>query len=313
MDLHWQHPEWLWALAALPVVALLTWRSRALPTRRARVLCAALRCAVCVLLPAALAQPYATRETPDAGAPAVVFLVDRSESLGVSDDAVDARVAEYQRSLPAGVKTTVLNFAGDTWPAGAAGPHPTDETNLEQALRAAAGEFPDSPNRQVVLFTDGRATTGDAAGAAEELHARGEVVHAVAVGRNVRRGPRLTGLTPPAQATIGQPARLTVRLASDWPANALVRVRDAHGVEQASRSIAVDGERAVVLLVKPEQARRAGMVGRCVRRGSAAGRGRYRRGTLLRGRRAESPARGPLSGRDRLPGRGLGPTPAGSR
>ncbi|MFH0980372.1 MAG: VWA domain-containing protein, partial [Planctomycetota bacterium] len=251
--MHWQHPEWLWALWALPIIGLLTWRSRSLPVKRSKTVCAAIRGVVWTLLLVALAQPYATRRTTDAGSAAVIFLLDRSESIGLSDDAVNVRVADYRQALPAQVKTCALDFAGVTWPTGTPGPHPCDETNIEQALRTAGTEFPDAPNRQVIVFTDSRATTGDAVRAAEELRAQGAVVHVVPMGQNVRRGPRITGLTPPALATVGQPARLTVRLASDWSANATVRVLDARGIEQARRSIAVDGDRAVVLLVKPEQ------------------------------------------------------------
>ena len=205
------------------------------------------------LILVALAQPYAVGRRAEQHSPAVVFLVDHSDSVGDAAASVASLIEGYSNALSSGVRTSALEFAGSAWPAGTPRPVQRDGTNIAKALDVASTEFSDSANRQFILFTDGQGTTGVANLVAQRLCAQGDTIHVVPIGQKVPRGPRIIGVTPPSAATIGRPTRVEARLASDWPADVTVRLLDSEGVEQARKRITIDGQRVLTLTMKPER------------------------------------------------------------
>ncbi len=189
MSIRFDHPEWLWGLALLPVLAgaLLAWGgSMSLPRRWTAIV---LRAGLLALLLAMLAGVTAVRTTSKL---AVVAVVDTSLSVRSyapsgrgPDGEMIAPVESVRRWLMAASAKRgpedllgVVAFDGSaavlTLPtAGDALQHPielqpTDGTNLGEAIRLAVAAFPRDATRRMVVISDGVATAGDARAAARE-------------------------------------------------------------------------------------------------------------------------------------------------
>jgi len=179
-----------WALAGLApafVVVVLSLRRRALLGRAATLL----------VLAVALAGPEVAvqrrRET-------VVFLVDRSASVG--DEAAAALAQFVDPVTSRGGEVGIITFAETPqvtrWPGLGeipGGAVPISGTDIGAAVDLAVALAPTGAT-QLVLLSDGRATSGDVLAAAARARDRGVPVHVFPVGRTdlVRvaelRGPR---------------------------------------------------------------------------------------------------------------------------
>jgi Ca-activated chloride channel family protein len=215
-------PEWLWLLAALP---LLAWRVAAGRARRARDWSALgnpwgtgpsagggagwLAAAFCLVI--ALAQPRwgRTERPPLPPGHDVVLALDVSRSMA-AEDAVPHRLGRAVESagslIPAlgakrGDRVAVVAFAGrgvtrcpltenlgavaDTLGELRPGSIRPGGTDLGAAIDAALEAFDDQDHAQgrtVVLFSDGEDHAGSWRAAVERARERGVTVHAVAVG-----------------------------------------------------------------------------------------------------------------------------------
>ncbi len=188
MTLEFGAPRAMWLLALLPVIWL---AGNAGLRLRARHWSTAVRMFLLVSVVAALAQPVlsipATKTT-------LIYLVDGSQSVS----------ARALNAVAQAIETTNAALRPDTWRILAFGGHASsvadttalrrlasapagdalverlapDRSNLEQALAAARAEIPPSSNGQIVLFSDGHQTEGDALRAAERLAAAGVPVFA---------------------------------------------------------------------------------------------------------------------------------------
>ena len=192
MAWQWEHPWVLWTLAALPGVWLVAWRGRTQHAWWAAALSTVVRTIVLALLLVALAGPFDVARSTNREPAAVVFLMDRSASVEKHGESIAASISQFRSALPSVVRTVELAFAGTVWPASERASHDGNETDLEAALKAARARCPESLNRQIVLFTDGRATRGDALSIARQLHADGVPVHVCPVGTATPLGPRLS-------------------------------------------------------------------------------------------------------------------------
>ncbi len=218
--MHLAQPEWLWFLAALPLLAALAMVGRA---RKARDWAALgqsgqpagrratlwLFAAVCLSL--ALARPRWGRsdEPPRPGGHDVVIAIDVSRSMAAMDAVPDRLGLAVESAVSLvnalgqveGDRAAVVAFAGRgvlrcplTRNLGAAvatlralkpGVIQPGGTDLAAGLDAALDAFDDQDHaggRSVVIFSDGEDLAGHAIEAAERLRARGVIVHAVAVG-----------------------------------------------------------------------------------------------------------------------------------
>jgi len=218
-----------WALVGLvPALGLLvlSWRRRALLGRALTL----------ALLALALAGPEIglrqTRET-------VVFLVDRSASVGEAAaqalDELEAPVASR------GGEVGIITFAEaphvGRWPG--VGEIPDGRapaaygTDIGAAVDLALALAPTGPT-QIVLLSDGRATSGDALAASARARAQGIPVHVVPVGRaDLVRVAELTG---PREAPLGI-LKLDVTIEATRATPATVRV---YRRGESVRSLSVD-------------------------------------------------------------------------
>jgi Ca-activated chloride channel family protein len=225
------HPEWLWLLVIVPMLA--AWAVRA-QGRRVRDWAALgqggqpggdsgwgwLAAVACLIV--ALAQPRWGRDVGEALPPGhdVVLLVDVSRSMG-AEDAVPSRLGvavEAAESLVAalgrepGDRAAVVAFAGRgvvrcpltenlgavvealrALRPGAVRPGGTD---LAAGLAAALEAFDDQEHaegRAVVLFSDGEDLAGAWGGILPRLRESGLIVHAVAIGDPGRGHPVPSG------------------------------------------------------------------------------------------------------------------------
>jgi hypothetical protein len=208
---------WLVLLAAL-LVALAVWAYRfAVPplpraTRAGLRTLRSLAFAVLVLL---LAQPVLER--PLAGALHVAVLVDRSASMSLPEPgggdragAAGRAAAEIERAWRGRAAVRVLPFASrlgaDTARIG-----PRGATAIGDALAALGASAEGQEVGAVVVVSDGAGNAGeDPVDAARRL---GVPVHAVVVG-SAGADRAVTGLEAPAEAQVGRPVPVRVRVTS---------------------------------------------------------------------------------------------------
>jgi len=232
MDLiRFANPYWL--LAAVPAwAAILLFALASSPRRPGARGRAALACMAAGLLAAALAGP-SLRVLREGPCP-VRFLEDVSPSMrpAARSHADAGALPPYAAAVPAG-QSGLVRFPQES-PAA-----PAARTDIQQALEQAAAGIPGDCG-VLVLYTDARETAGDAVRAAESLAARGLRVYAVAPNFEPR-DVRVAGLSAPAQAPLGVPVPLKIRLASTVPAKATVRLarRPADGAARVAE-VSVD-------------------------------------------------------------------------
>lgn len=238
MSVTFAHPVWLLlALAALPCIWTV-WKWFGSMSRARALSAAAARASLLALLAMALAGAASVRRSDRV---AVIGVVDVSDSVRQYADAFAdlpadasgrrARVSEViqdwlsrtaeQRSPDDAIG--LVTFAGDA----AAVTIPTSErsvdfpmdvrlregTNIERSLRFAQGLFPPGAARRVVLFSDGRATSGDALETARELGALGTRIDVVPIAYSVANEVMISAIDAPPNAAAD--AKIRVRVVLD--------------------------------------------------------------------------------------------------
>jgi len=218
-----------WALIGLlPALAILV-----LSLRRRSLLGRALTLA---LLSLALAGPeIGLRQTQET----VVFLVDRSTSVG--EEATQALGELSAPVVSRGGEVGVIAFAETSqvarWPGVGEAPGgqslPPYGTDIGTAVDLALALAPTGPT-QIVLLSDGRATSGDALAASARARAHGIPIHVYPVGRaDLVRVAELVG---PREAPLGT-VKLDATIEATRPTPATVHL--FRGAE-AIRSLSVD-------------------------------------------------------------------------
>ncbi|MBR4104405.1 MAG: BatA domain-containing protein, partial [Thermoguttaceae bacterium] len=167
MTIYFTHPHLLWSAAALGVALWLGWRRSALDFSTARtavlsILRATIVLAIIMAL-AGLTLGVASNRRE------AIFLIDSNASI---DDGAALKVDEFIEdvtSLDASVKTKKLYFASRVVnEASELLETERNESDLQTALLTALAASDPTRATQVVLFSDGVETTGDAAKAANE-------------------------------------------------------------------------------------------------------------------------------------------------
>lgn len=149
-----------------------------------------LRFALAACLIIALAGPEARRRNHGT---AVVFLVDRSDSISDTDRArEEAFVRTAVSKLPSEDQAAVVVFGGDArLESGMDGARSlpklssvvrSSATDLAGAIRLGSALFPDGKGRRLVLLTDANETEGDVAGAADVISTEHIPIDVVALG-----------------------------------------------------------------------------------------------------------------------------------
>lgn len=151
---------------------------------------------------------------------ALALLASRRAQVGVITFAEQAQVVSPPGSRPAG-----------EFPAAALSPWGTD---VASALELALALLPPGPG-ELLLLSDGRATTGDTLAALAMARSRGVPVHVLPVGRE--DPVRLVEFSGPARIPAGE-VRLTVVVSATHPLEAeLVLTRDGDGLSRQRLSL----------------------------------------------------------------------------
>ena len=165
-----ERPEWLWLMAAIPVIAVISVRSLAGLDRWRRVLAVVMRSLVIVTLAIALAEIQYVKRNDHV---AVMFVLDRSKSI--PDDrrqAAQNYVKEVSVKANQDDRVGVIGFDGQTGvdlinSRGGASVYAfgtalePDRTDIAAALRMAMASFPEGFARRIVLVTDGNENLGN--------------------------------------------------------------------------------------------------------------------------------------------------------
>lgn len=245
-------PMALWLLGVVPVLWWLARRSRS-PAGRVEFV---LR-AVCggLLVVAAAGLQARTGHAPRT----TLVLLDRSDSR---DARMQARALEDAhagsvRRLP-GDRLGLVAFgrdavierppSDDVLPVGLSSRVDASATDIEAALALARAVLPAAGARRIVLYSDGRETTGDATREAVRLAAAGIPVDVVIDRLTPASGelPRVVSLTAPPDVRIGDPFDVSVQVTGLPGSGALVGLhrdgalvaRDEVSVGQTGRAVA---------------------------------------------------------------------------
>jgi Ca-activated chloride channel family protein len=169
----WTAPEALWLLAAVPLVWLAHLVARTSFNPRQRRLQAAARSLILAALALALARPVLSTSAPRQS---IVYLVDVSHSVSsraIEDAArkidelnaglrpVHRRIVAFGASSATLDDTAALRRLAQSDPSDPAAAIDRNGSNLERALGAARAQLAPDSTPRIVLFSDGRPTTGD--------------------------------------------------------------------------------------------------------------------------------------------------------
>lgn len=243
MSITWTAPAALWLLAVLPLLWLARRGGRTNFNPRQQRLQFAVRALLLAALAMALARPVISLGSSRVS---VVYLVDVSHSIAsraISDaaariDALEAEIRpDHSRVVVFGGDVTVLDGTDGLRKLAAEDPTSPEgvakgrgATDLEQALRQAQGELRPGYVPRVVLFTDGRQTSGDVRDAVAHLAAAGIPIFTEPLATRDIGDTWVDRLILPERLTAGALVRVTVEVGSQRAGQALVEVRSGDEV-----------------------------------------------------------------------------------
>ncbi len=229
MPLAFDDPMWLVALLLVPLVV---WTGRRVFRDRQRRGAVWVRSAAVVLLVLAVAGPrwHAAGSQVD-----VVFLVDASDSVGGTRDAV-GWVGQALDHMPDGSRAALALFGADAQLEYTLQSDPPrgdvftivdpSASDVARALRLGQGVLGSENRRRAVLLTDGLQTRGDAARTAEELAEAGVHVDVVTVSGGLAADVLVEEVRAPSRVREGESFDVVgvLRNTSDDPAEVVVTV-----------------------------------------------------------------------------------------
>lgn len=281
VHLEWAHPIplWAWAPIIAAAIAFGAWGYLRLEgSRLGRYALAALRAALILALVVVLSGPQLVRRPETLQRDAVVMLLDRSASLGVSDqDASRTREDDLRAALSAAGPTWQtlakdhdvlwLGFDAGVADLGQGGEVPTlrepegRRTQINAALEQAWRRVGTRPVSGIVMLSDGRTTDPPSKSLVRQLAAKQVPVFVVPLGSPT---PRLdlavTGVQAPAAAFVNDQVPVGVEItrrggAADeaWPAGTVELVDAATGAVLDSTPLPTSGGESsrVTLTTRP--------------------------------------------------------------
>ena len=252
MTISWTAPGALWLLALLPLVWLALRHNRTNFNRKQQLLQAAIRSLLLAALAMALARPVISLSS---SALSVVYLVDVSHSvaskaIGDAAGRIDQLNSElrpdHSRIVAFGASVRVIESTAGLRELAAK--DPTDQTasgvrreatDLEQALQQARAELRPGDLPRVVLFTDGRETTGDVDAAAAQFAASGIPVFLEKMAPRDIGDTWVDGIVVPDRLAAGGLVTATVEVGSQRAGPAVVELKAGDKV-LASKTVAIE-------------------------------------------------------------------------
>lgn len=246
--IYFNHLSMLWLfLAAIPLLLLTLWYSRAGLNRWGKVAVVLVRLLIIAAGIIALSDPVIHRTIIAQAHPSLFLLEDRSFSMG-DDPQITSAINQILQA--AKLPVVQLMFAGRTWDANEP-PRNADQTNIEAALNEVAGRSSELNGAQIVLLTDGRQTQGQATDAAAQLAVRGAKVHVIPVGIRREHPPRVVAVDAPLGAKVGVPVGVRVSIEAANPGSAVLRLLDPSHKVVDQRTIALPGRSTAMLHLTP--------------------------------------------------------------
>lgn len=217
-------------LLMIPAAAVVLLPFLRIPARRRnhwkKIVPVILRMTVCLLLSFCLAGLSLIVKTDSQS---VVILMDLSDSTKEAHE----KIISYSNDLMSQVegKCGVVAFAGDyiyevEFDSDGASAHPVEvlsgDTNISSALEYAASLLPNDSNRRIILLSDGKETSGDAAAAAYTLASQGYRVDALYVESSYQNNSeiQISDVTMPDNIFAGEPIDIAVTVESNVKASA---------------------------------------------------------------------------------------------
>lgn len=252
-------PGALWLLAVIPLVWLARAYGRTNFNPRQQVLQAVVRSLLLATLAIALARPVISWGSSRLS---VVYLVDVSHSVASAaitgaasriDDLTASVRPDHSRVLVFGAEATAventaaLRALAD--PATAADPArspvPREGSDLERALAGARAELRPGHLQRIVLFSDGRETSGDVKRAVTQLAADGIPVFVEPMTVRDLGDTWVDSVQLPARVSAGGFTVANVVIGSQREASALVEVRDGTRVLGTKQAVVLAGATTV--------------------------------------------------------------------
>jgi Ca-activated chloride channel family protein len=237
VSISWTTPAALWLLVLVPLVWLTLRFSRTNFGPRQRIVQTAIRSLLLAALAIALARPVISTGSTRLS---MVYLVDVSHSIAsksITDaagriDALDAELKpDHSRVLAFGSNVAVLadtralrDLAAKS-PTDASGPVKRDTSDIDLALREARAELLPGHVARILLFTDGRPTSGEVTDATAQLAAAGIRVFTEPMAPRDIGDTWVDGIALPDRLSAGGLVTATVSIGSQRSGNALVELR----------------------------------------------------------------------------------------
>ncbi|HUF48873.1 MAG TPA: VWA domain-containing protein [Vicinamibacterales bacterium] len=238
MQVTWTAPAALWLLAVVPLVWGARHFARTRFSRQQQLLQALVRSVLLVLLATALARPVISFGSSRLS---VVYLVDVSHSVGraamaAAADRIDVLEREVRPSHSSIMvfgtdaalvdSTAALRAIAEADPtAEDVAPVGRDGSDLDRALREARAELASGHVPRLVLFSDGRETSGAARAAATRLSAEGVPVFTEAMAPRDLGDTWVDAVHLPGRIDAGALVTVHVDVGSQRDAQALVEAR----------------------------------------------------------------------------------------
>lgn len=238
MNIAWTTPSALWFLVLVPLAWFTLRYARTNFNPRQRVLQTVTRSLLLALIALALARPVISAGSSKLS---IVYLVDVSHSVDneaiagaakqIDDLNASVRPA-YSRIVAFGANAVTLNTTADLRNLGTAEPKaplpPVDRegTDLEAAFAFARASLQPGALPRIVLFSDGRATSGDTTSAISRLHADGVQVSVIPLKQPNAGDTWIDAIDVPERISAGATFATTVHVTTQRAGSALVELRD---------------------------------------------------------------------------------------
>jgi uncharacterized membrane protein len=262
------------AVAAILLVATFYWRTFGMLKAWQWLILLALRVAAIALVVLLLFRPVVTYYRDVEKRPAVIFLLDSSSSMSISDDATGVtrfnqarrRIEQWWEELGDRFDLHLIEFSERARPLDDVGQLSglTPEgkaTSLSRALVSAARKLPRRDVEAVVMLSDGiHNSARNPLSVAVEMARRGIAVHTVGVGASLRsdtsfRDVQLTGIDCPDRLMLDNVARITASVEGVNLAGRVIRVvleEDDRQIGEAELTLdAVEGSQQVGFEFRP--------------------------------------------------------------
>ena len=235
LPISFDQPAWLWLLTAVPVIAVVSWRTlRGLEPVR-RVLAIALRVVVLALVACCLADIQYVKASDKL---TVIFLMDRSDSVKTLQDEQETYLQQVGTTIThADDQVGMIDFARGAFleqlpMAGGYHIQPgrlpemenRDRTNVAAAMRLAMAMFPSDTGKRIVLMSDGNDNMGDVLAEAAAAQAQGVAVDVVPLWYAHDREVYFDRIVAPARAEDGDLVGLRMLLHAEAPARGRIDI-----------------------------------------------------------------------------------------